>query len=122
MRYVDGFVLVVPTKKLKAYITMAKGGGEVWKRCGALEYMESIADDMDAPKQWGGLTFPVMTKARKTDTVIFSYIVFKSKKHRDSVNKKVHKEMEKLYGDGMKDMPFSMAQMAYGGFAAAVDC
>lgn len=123
MRYVDGYVLLVPNKKLAAYKKMARIGGKVWKKCGALEYAECVGDDMNAPKQWGGLPFPTMTNAKKSDTVIFSFIVFKSKKHRDAVNKKVHAQMEKMYGDdGMStDMPFEMKHMAYGGFNAIVD-
>lgn len=122
MRYVDGYVLVVPTKKLKAYKKMADEGGEIWMKHGALQYMECVGDDLKSVDQWGGLGFPRMIEAKKGETVIFSYIVYKSKKHRDAVNKKVHKEMEKIYDEEKeKDMPFDMKRMAYGGFEAIVD-
>lgn len=122
MRYVDGYVLVVPRKKLAAYKKMAKQGGNVWMKHGALQYAECAGEDMDAPKQWGGVPFPAMAQAKKGDVVFFSFIVYKSKKHRDAVNKKVHADMEKMYGkDAHKDMPFDMKRMAYGGFEAVVD-
>ncbi len=120
MRYVDGFVLTVPTKKLKAYKKMAQEGGEVWTKFGALEYMECVADDVKP--QHVTFTFPIMAKAEKNETVIFSFIVFKSRKHRDSVNKKVMAFFDKKYKDKKdQDMPFDMKRMAYGGFTAIVD-
>jgi len=120
MRYVDGFVLVVPKKKLKAYAKLAKDASKVWKKFGALEYVECVAEDMK-PKEIT-FTFPIMAKAKPNETVIFSYIMYKTRKHRDSVNKKVMAFFEKKYGDKMHDdMPFDMKRMAYGGFEAIVD-
>ncbi|MCC6564071.1 DUF1428 domain-containing protein, partial [Candidatus Uhrbacteria bacterium] len=92
--YVDGFVLVVPKKNAKAYKKMATEGARMWKKFGALEYFECMGDDL-FPKGMGGvkaLTFPKMTKMKKDETVWFSFIVYKSKKHRDQVNKKVMAE------------------------------
>jgi alkaline phosphatase len=120
MSYVDGFVLVVPTKKVAAYKKMAKEGSQVWKKCGALDYKECIADDMK-PKGVT-FTFSTMVKAKKNETVFFSFIVFKSRKHRDAVNKKVMAFFDKKYADAKdKEMPFDMKRMAYGGFTVAVD-
>lgn len=120
MRYVDGFVLTVPKSKLNAYKKMAKDAAKVWKKFGALEYVESVADDMK-PK-WVTFTFPIMAKAKKNEAVFFSFIVYKSRKHRDSVNKKVMAYFDKKYGDkAHEDMPFDMKRMAYGGFKAIVE-
>lgn len=120
MRYVDGFVLTVPTKKLKAYKKMASEAGKIWMQFGALEYKECVAEDMK-PKDIT-FTFPVMAKAKKGETVVFSFIVYKSRKHRDSVNKKVMAYFDKKYKDKKdQDMPFDMKRMAYGGFETMVD-
>jgi uncharacterized protein YbaA (DUF1428 family) len=122
MRYVDGFVLTVPVKKLKEYKKMAAEGGKIWMKHGALQYMECVGDDLTSVKEWGGMPFPKMAEAKKGETVFFSFIVYKNKKHRDAVNKKVMKEMEKKYDkEKEKNMPFDMKRMAYGGFEAIVD-
>jgi len=122
MSYVDGFVLVVPKNKVEAYKKMAKVGGKAWKKYGALEYYECIGADLN-PNTGGMkcLTFPQMTKLKKGETVWFSFIVYKSKAHRDQVNKKVMKEFEKDkdINQHMK-MPFDMKRMAYGGFKSLV--
>ncbi len=118
--YVDGFVLVVPTKKIPEYTQIAKMASKVWKKYGALEYKECIADDM-SPK-WVTLKFPKMIQAKKSETVVFSFIVFKSRKHRDQVNAKVMKDPimnDPKYKD--KPMPFDMKRMAYGGFTTIVE-
>jgi alkaline phosphatase len=120
MRYVDGFVLSIPNKKLKFYKKMATDAGKVWKKFGALEYMECVAEDMNP--QHVTFTFPKMAKAKKNEKVFFSFIVFKSRAHRDSVNKKVMAFFEKKYKDKKdQEMPFDMKRMAYGGFEAIVD-
>ncbi len=120
MSYVDGFVLTIPQNKLKAYTKMAKDAGKVWKKFGALEYKECMADDMKP--EHVTFTFPKMAKAKKNEKVFFSFIVYKSRKHRDSVNKKVMAFFDKKYKDkGHDDMPFDMKRMAYGGFDAVVD-
>ena len=116
MKYVDGFVLAVPKKNLKAYFRMAKMGRNMWRKHGALDYKECVGDDLKT--KWG-IPFPRMMKLKPGETVVFSYIVFKSRAHRDSVNAKVMKEMEKM-GD-MKDMPFDVKRMVYGGFKVLVD-
>jgi uncharacterized protein YbaA (DUF1428 family) len=115
-RYVDGYVLPVPKKNLKAYFRMAKVGGRMWRKHGALDYKECVGDDLKT--KWG-IPFTRMMKLKPGETVVFSYIVFKSRAHRDSVNAKVMKDMEKM-GD-MKDMPFDVKRMVYGGFKALVD-
>ncbi|OGK19153.1 RNA signal recognition particle [Candidatus Roizmanbacteria bacterium RIFCSPLOWO2_12_FULL_40_12] len=123
MRYVDGFVLVVPKKKLAAYKRMAALGGKMWKKYGALDYKECVGDDLN-PNSGGMKTssFPKMVKLKSNEVVIFSYIVFKSRAHRDSVNKKVMKDpsmSEEAWKD--KPMPFDMKRMAFGGFKVIVD-
>ncbi len=114
--------MVVPTKNLKAYKKMAVEGGQTWMKHGALQYMECIGDDMKTSEAMGGLPFPKMTSAKKGETIVFSFIVYKNKKHRDAVNKKVHKEFEKAYAD-QKDfkMPFDTKRVAFGGFDVIVD-
>ena len=115
MRYVDGYVLPVPKKNLKAYLRMARMGEKMWRKHGALDYMECVGDDLK-PK-WG-LPFARMMKLKPGETVVFSYIVFKSRAHRDRVNAKVIRDMSSM--SMPKDMPFDMKRMVYGGFKAAV--
>ncbi len=119
MRYVDGFVFVVKRKNISAYKKMASDAGKVWKRHGALQYMECMGDDLH-PKMIK-LTFPKMTKLKSGESVWFSFIVYKSKSQRDSVNAKVMKYFHEKYKDKKQDMPFDMKRMAYGGFKALVD-
>jgi uncharacterized protein YbaA (DUF1428 family) len=118
--YVDGFVLVVPKKKVNDYKKMARIGAKVWKKYGALDYKECMIDDVKP--QWVTFTFPKMTKVKPGDTVWFSFITYKSRKHRDQVNAKVMKDSE-MNGDKWKDkpMPFDMKKMAYAGFKVVVD-
>lgn len=117
--YVDGFVLVVPKNKVSDYEKMAKEASQMWKKCGALGYKECIIDD-PSPKMVV-LTFPKMIKIKKGETVWFSYITYKSRAHRDQVNKKVMAMMDKK-AEKYKDipMPFDMKRMAYGGFKVVV--
>lgn len=118
--YVDGFVLVIPKKKVAAYRKMAQEAGKVWMKYGALNYKECVLDDAK-PKNIT-FRFPIMAKAKPSETVWFSYIEFKSKKHRDQVNAKVMKYFDTQYKDSknMNDMPFDMQRMAYGGFKVVV--
>jgi len=116
MKYVDGYVLPVPKKNLKAYIRMARMGEKLWRKYGALDYKECVGDDLKT--KWG-IPFPRMMKLKPGETVIFSYIVFKSRAHRDRVNAKVMKEMEKM--SEPKEMPFDVKRMLYGGFKVLVD-
>ena len=123
-KYVDGFVLVVPKNKLAEYKKMAKEGAQMWIESGALEYMDCMGDDL-TPKSMGGmkpLAFTKMAKAKPNETVWFSFIVYKSRKHRDEVNAKVMKLMEKEE-EKYKNvpMPFDMKRMAYGGFEVIVE-
>lgn len=123
MTYVDGFVLVVPKRKLGEYRKMAKEGGKAWKKAGALEYKECVGDDMNP--DMGGmkcLTFPELAKPKSGEVVVFSFVVYRSRAHRDKVNAKVMKEMDKeMEKYKNKPMPFDMKKMAYGGFKAIVD-
>jgi uncharacterized protein YbaA (DUF1428 family) len=113
--YVDGFVLCIPKKKLKAYIKIATAAGKIWREHGALEYRECAADDMEAP----GLTpFPKMAGAKRGEVVIFSWAVFPSRAQRDRANKKI------MADPRMKEicagMLFDYQRMAYGGFKTIV--
>jgi len=116
MRYVDGYVIPVPEKNLKAYVQMARMGEKMWRENGALDYKECVGDDLET--KWG-IPFPKMMKLKPGEVVVFSYIVFKSRAHRDRVNAKVMKEMEKM-GEP-KDMPFDIKRMVYGGFKILVE-
>jgi uncharacterized protein YbaA (DUF1428 family) len=116
MKYVDGYVLPILKKNLPAYRRMAQIAGKVWRKHGALDYKECVGDDLKT--KWG-IPFPRMMKLKPGEAVVFSYIVFKSRAHRDRVNAKVMKEMEKMCGS--KDMPFDMKRMVYGGFKTLVD-
>lgn len=120
-KYIDGFILVVPKDKVAEYEKMAKEGAESWMRHGALQYFECRGDDLK-PQEMGpekSRAFTEMAGATENDDVWFSFIVFESKEHRDEVNAKVMKEMEQ--SEGPDYMPFDMKQMAYGGFAVAVE-
>ena len=118
MAYVDGFVLPVPKKKLQAYRRMAQTAGKVWKDHGALEFKECVADDVKVGKR---TSFPRSVKLKGGETVFFSYIVFKSRAHRDRVNAKVMKDPRLNSMGDMKDMPFDAKRMIYGGFKVLVD-
>jgi len=120
--YVDGYVIPIPKKNIRAYKKMAQEGSKVWKRFGALQYFECVGDDLN-PKMPGMkmVGFSRMAKAGPKEVVFFSFIIYKSRKHRDSVNKKVMAYFSKKYGkehDG--EMPFDTTKMAYGGFKAIV--
>jgi uncharacterized protein YbaA (DUF1428 family) len=117
MPYVDGFVLAVPKKKVQAYRRMAQQAGKVWRKYGALEFRECVGDDLNVKM---GMPFTRMAKLKRGETVFFSYIVYKSRAHRDRVNAKVMKDPSMKNMD-MKDMPFDVKRMAYGGFKVLVD-
>jgi len=117
MQYVDGFVVPVPKKKLAAYRRMAQKAGKVWRDHGALGFYECVADDV----KWGKRTsFPRSVKLKRSETVFFSYIVYKSRKDRDRVNAKVMKDPRITGMGGLKDMPFDAKRMIYGGFKVFV--
>jgi uncharacterized protein YbaA (DUF1428 family) len=116
-RYVDGFVFAVPKNKVEEYRKVARKAGKVWKEHGALEYIECIGDDV--PK--GKVTdFAMSVKAKRNEVVGFSWIVYRSRKHRDAVNKKVMSD-PRLADYDPKDMPADMSRMIYGGFKAIVE-
>ena len=118
MRYVDGYVLAVPTKNLTNYKKMATDAGKIWIKHGALQYVECVADDIKR-QEWMELTFKDTVKAKKGETVVFAFVIYKSRKHRDQVNKKVM--ADSAMGDPGTEMPFDMKRMAYGGFEMLVD-
>jgi len=116
MRYVDGFVLPIPVKNLKAYARVAKKAGKIWREHGALEYRECVGDDMDV--KWG-VPFPRQIKLKPGETAVFSWIVYKSRADRDRVNAKV---MNDPRLDNMMDpMLFDCKRMVYGGFKTIVE-
>ena len=121
--YVDGFVIVISKKNFKMYREMAQFGKKLWTKHGALDYKESCGDDL-VTKSTGGmkpLSFTKLTKAKSNEMIWFSFITFKSKKHRDQVNAKVMKDPiinDPKWKD--KPMPFDMQHMAYGGFKVIV--
>lgn len=123
-KYIDGFVLVVPKSKASDYKKMAKEGADIWMKHGALSYFECKGNDlktkaMDSVKP---LDFIKMAKAKPDEDVWFSYVLYKSKKHRDEVNNKVMDEMKVKYKDQKEaEMPFDMKRMAYGGFSVEVE-
>ena len=118
MAYVDGFVVPVPKKNRQAYLRMARKAGKIWREHGALEYRESVADDV----KWGKRTsFPRSVKQKGNETVWFSFIVYKSRKDRDRVLAKVMKDKRLAAMMDPKGMPFDAKRMIYGGFKVVVD-
>jgi uncharacterized protein YbaA (DUF1428 family) len=115
--YVDGFVLPVPKRNFDAYRRMARKAGKIWREYGALEYRECVADDVPMGKV---TSFPRSVKVKRGETVVFAWIVFKSRAHRDRVNAKVMKD-PRLADMDEKAMPFDAKRMIYGGFKVAVD-
>ena len=116
MRYVDGYVLPVPKKNLEAYRRIAQKGGRIWLEHGALEYRECVGDDLNV--KWG-VPFPRRIKLRRGETVVFSWIVFKSRAHRDRVNANAMRDPRCAKMDP-KSMPFDHKRMVYGGFKILV--
>ena len=114
-RYVDGYVIPIAKKNLKKYKKMATMGLKMWMKHGALEYYECIGDKLDIPY---GLPFPKLCKLKKDETVIFAFIVYKSKAHSVQVNKKVHKAFQDM-GSEMEEI-FSMKRFSAGGFKVLV--
>jgi uncharacterized protein YbaA (DUF1428 family) len=111
MPYVDGFVLAVPTANFEAYKTMTRTAGEVWKEHGALAFVECVGDDVP----YGELTsFPRAVQAKDDEFVIFSWIVYESRAHRNAVNAKVMADPRMK--DGMTNMPFDGRRLIHGGF------
>jgi uncharacterized protein YbaA (DUF1428 family) len=118
MRYVDGYVLPVPKKNVAAYRRMAQKAGKVWRDHGALEFIECVADDVKRGKR---TSFPQSVKLKPGEMVVFSWIVFKSRAHRDRVNAKVMKDPRLANMMDPKAMPFDGKRMFWGGFKVLVD-
>jgi len=118
MAYVDGYVLPVPKKNLGAYRRMAQKAGRIWRKYGALEYYECVGDDLN-PK-WATIKFPKTVRAKPGETVVFSFVMFKSRAHRDKVNARVMQDPLMSSGAN-QEMPFDMKRMAYGGFKVLVE-
>lgn len=117
-RYIDGFVVPVPTANLDAYRRMARKAGKIWKEYGALEYVESVADDVKPGKV---TSFPQSVKLKPDETVVFSWIVYKSRAHRDSVNAKVMKDPRLAPMMDPKTLPFDGKRMFWGGFKTMLE-
>jgi len=117
-RYVDGYVLPIPRKNLASYRRMARGGARIWRKHGALEYFECVGDDLE-PKF--GTPFPRLLKLRRGETVVFAWIVFRSRSHRDAVNRKVMNDPALAAMMAGAKMPFDMKRMLYGGFKVLVE-
>jgi uncharacterized protein YbaA (DUF1428 family) len=117
-RYVDGFVIPIPKKNVDAYRRIAQKAGKVWREHGALEYVEAVGDDL---KVKGMTPFPRRIKAKAGETVVFSWITYKSKAHRDKVNAKVMKDPRLAHMmQPDSPMPFDVKRMLYGGFKVLV--
>src|SRR5262245_1482082 len=118
MRYVDGYVVPVPKKNLEAYRRMARKAGKVWRDHGALEYIECVGDDVKPGKH---TSFPQSVKLKPGETVIFAYVVYKSRAQRDRVNAKVMKDPRLAPMMDLKSLPFDGKRMFWGGFKVLVD-
>jgi uncharacterized protein YbaA (DUF1428 family) len=118
MKYVDGYVLPVPKKNLQAYRRIAQKAGKIWREHGALDYKECAGDDLKV--KWG-VPFPRTMKIKSNETVVFAYVVFKSRAHRDRVNAKVMKDPRLAASMDESAMPFDCKRMVYGGFKVLVD-
>ena len=117
-KYVDGFVVPVPKKNLQAYRRMARKAGKVWREHGALEYIECVADDVKVGKI---TSFPQSVKLKPAETVVFSWIVYESRAHRDRVLKKVMADPRLASMMDPKSMPFDGKRMIYGGFKLLIE-
>jgi uncharacterized protein YbaA (DUF1428 family) len=115
MSYVDGFVIPVPKTKIAAYKKMALQGRRMWMKHGALEYFECVGDDLSVMP--GAGDFSKMARLKPGETLFFSFIVYRSKAHRNAVNRKVMADMPSM----PKEMPFDMKRMAYAGFKTLVE-
>ena len=116
-KYVDGFVLAVPVKKLDAYRKMAQKAGKIWREYGAIDFVECVADDVK-PGKW--TSFPQSVKLKKGETVVFSYITYASRAQRDRINKKVMADPRLNDMMDPKDLPFDGKRMIWGGFKVLV--
>lgn len=119
MTYVDGFVVPVPQDKIGEYKKLAAEAGQIWMEHGALAYKECVGEDLE--DKGFCATFPGAFGTKPGETVVFAYIVYKSREHRDEVNKKVMEDPRMHESCGPDTMPFDCKRMAYGGFKALVD-
>ncbi len=118
-RYVDGYVIPIKKKNLAAYRKMAIWGAKTWKKYGALEYFECVGDDLSA-KKYSGMGFKKLARLKKDETVVFSFVIYKSKAHRDQINKKVMSDPSMNDFD-VNTMPIDMKRFATGGFKVLVE-
>ncbi|MGE3332488.1 MAG: DUF1428 domain-containing protein [Rhodospirillaceae bacterium] len=118
MPYVDGFIVPVPKKNVKKYKALATKAGKIWMEFGALQFRECVADDVKPGKL---TSFPQSVKLKKDETVMFSWIVYKSRKDRDRINKKVMMDPRLAKMMQGKENPFDAKRMIYGGFTTLVD-
>lgn len=118
-KYVDGFLIPIQTENIQHYTQIAQKAGEVWKKHGAIEYIEAAGDDLEHDKT---VSFKKSAGAKDNETVIFAFIVFESKSERDRINALVmeDQEMKEMMKDCEKE-PFDFTRMAYGGFNSIVD-
>ena len=119
--YVDGYVLPVPTKYVQAYRRIARAAGKIWREHGALEYRECVGDDLKPKLMKGVSPFARGVRLKRGETVVFSWIVFRSRADRDRVNAKVMKDERLAKMMESTKMPFDMKRMLYGGFKVLVD-
>ena len=119
MAYVDGFVIPIQKKKVKAYLKMARLGAKIWKKHGALAYYECVGDDLKVPAGMG-MGFRKLARLKSNETVVFSFIVYKSRAQRDRINKKVMQDPAMGDPEMMKSIPFDMKRFAMGGFKVLV--
>ena len=117
MAYVDGFIVAVPKKKLDAYKSLAKKAGKIWREHGALDYREWVADDVKVGKL---TSFPRAVKLKPGETVVFSWITYKSRAQRDKINARVMADPRLASMMDPKSMPFDGKRMIYGGFESLV--
>lgn len=116
-QYVDGFVIPIPTGKIDEYREIAAKAGAIWKEHGALAYWEGVGEDMDTEEQ---VPFPTLAGAKEGETVIFAFIAYESRAHRDEVNAAVMAN-PRINEMAPEEHPFDYRRMAYGGFKALVD-
>jgi uncharacterized protein YbaA (DUF1428 family) len=116
--YIDGFVIPMPKKGIPAYKKIATLASKVWMEHGALRYVEAIGEDL---KTHCGLPFPKLAKAKPGETVVFAFIVYKSRAHRDAVNKKVMADKRISEACGPESVPFDVKRMSFGGFQSIVN-
>lgn len=118
MPYADGFVIAVPEKNIEAYRRISQRAGKIWKELGAIQYVETVGDALEVKF---GVSFTKLAKLKPGETVVFSWIVYKSKAQRDRINAKVMKDPRMLKMMKEMEMPFDVKRMAYGGFKFLVN-